>query len=88
MKKLNMRDEARCGMVVPEGALFRGGASATVKQESVEQFNLHTVVNLPQGTFAPYSDVKAVLLQVVRPDARDVVLRVAFAGRPEEVQQG
>jgi type I restriction enzyme M protein len=62
MKKLNVRDEARCGMVVPEGALFRGGASATVKQESVEQFNLHTVVSLPQGTFASYSDVKAVLL--------------------------
>jgi type I restriction enzyme M protein len=67
MEKLNGRDGARCGMVVPEGALFRGGAFATVKQELLEQFNLHTVVSLPPGTFAPYSDVKAVFLFFERP---------------------
>jgi len=67
MKKLKMRDGARCGMVVPEGTLFRGGAFATVKQELLEQFNLHTVVSLPPGTFAPYSDVKTALLFFERP---------------------
>ena len=54
-------------MVVPEGTLFRGGAFATVKQELLEQFNLHTVVSLPPGTFAPYSDVKTALLFFERP---------------------
>jgi type I restriction enzyme M protein len=67
MKKLKMRDGARCGMVVPEGLLFRGGAFATVKQEMLESFNLHTVVSLPPGTFAPYSDVKTALLFFERP---------------------
>ena len=67
MKKLKVRDGARCGMVVPEGTLFRGGAFATVKQELLEQFNLHTVVSLPPGTFAPYSDVKTALLFFERP---------------------
>ena len=67
MKKLKMRDGARCGMVVPEGTLFRGGAFATVKQELLEQFNLHTVVSLLPGTFAPYSDVKTALLFFERP---------------------
>jgi type I restriction enzyme M protein len=67
MKKLKVRDRARCGMVVPEGTLFRGGAFATVKQELLEQFNLHTVVSLPPGTFAPYSDVKTALLFFERP---------------------
>jgi type I restriction enzyme M protein len=67
MKKLKMRDGARCGMVVPEGTLFRSGAFATVKQELLEQFNLHTVVSLPPGTFAPYSDVKTALLFFERP---------------------
>jgi type I restriction enzyme M protein len=67
MKKLKVRDGARCGMVVPEGTLFRGGAFATVKQELLEQFNLHTVVSLPPGTFAPYSDVKTALLFFRRP---------------------
>ena len=67
MKKLKARDGARCGMVVPEGTLFRGGAFATVKQELLEQFSLHTVVSLPPGTFAPYSDVKTALLFFERP---------------------
>ena len=67
MKKLKPRDGARCGMVVPEGTLFRGGAFAAVKQDLLEQFNLHTVVSLPPGTFAPYSDVKTALLFFERP---------------------
>jgi type I restriction enzyme M protein len=67
MKKLKPRDGARCGMVVPEGTLFRGGAFATVKGELLERFNLHTVVSLPPGTFAPYSDVKTALLFFERP---------------------
>lgn len=67
MKKLKPRHGARCGMVVPEGTLFRGGAFATVKQELLEQFNLHTVVSLPPGAFAPYSDVKTALLFFERP---------------------
>lgn len=67
MKKLKPRDGARCGMVVPEGTLFRGGAFAEVKRDLLEQFNLHTVVSLPPGTFAPYSDVKTALLFFDRP---------------------
>ncbi len=67
MKKLKPRDGARCGMVVPEGTLFRGGAFAEVKQDLLEQFNLHTVVSLPPGTFAPYSDVKTALIFFERP---------------------
>jgi len=67
MKKLKPRDGARCGMVVPEGTLFRGGAFAEVKRSLLEQFNLHTVVSLPPGTFAPYSDVKAALIFFERP---------------------
>lgn len=62
MKKLKARDGARCGMVMPEGTLFRGGAFASVKQTLLDDFNLHTVVSLPPGTFAPYSDVKTALL--------------------------
>jgi type I restriction enzyme M protein len=66
MKKLKPRDGARCGMVVPEGTLFRGGAFAEVKRDLLEQFNLHTVVSLPPGTFAP-SDVKTALIFFERP---------------------
>lgn len=67
MKKLKPRNGARCGMVVPEGTLFRGGAFADVKRDLLQQFNLHTVVSLPPGAFAPYSDVKTALLFFERP---------------------
>lgn len=67
MKKLKPRHGARCGMVMPEGTLFRGGAFATVKQDLLENFSLHTIVSLPPGTFAPYSDVKTALLFFERP---------------------
>jgi type I restriction enzyme M protein len=67
MKKLKRQAGARCGMVVPEGILFRDGAFAKVKQDLLEQFNLHTVVSLPPGTFAPYSDVKTALIFFERP---------------------
>lgn len=66
MKKLKPKDGARCGMVVPEGTLFRVGTFATVKQDLLEQFNLHTVVSLPPGTFTP-KDVKTALLFFERP---------------------
>jgi type I restriction enzyme M protein len=67
MKKLKPRDGARCGMVVPEGTLFRGGAFGEVKRDLLDQFNLHMVVSLPPGTFAPYSDVKTALIFFERP---------------------
>jgi len=50
MKK--MKTDGRCGIVVPEGVLFRGDAFAQVKKELLENFNLHSVVSLPSGVFA------------------------------------
>ncbi len=67
MKKLKPKEGARCGMVVPEGTLFRGGAFAEVKRDLLEEYNLHTIVSLPPGTFAPYSDVKTALIFFERP---------------------
>ncbi|CUS80908.1 type I restriction enzyme M protein [Candidatus Kryptonium thompsonii] len=67
MKKLKPRNGARCGMVVPDGMLSGGGAFAEVKRTLLEEFNLHTIVSLPIGTFAPYSDVKTALIFFERP---------------------
>lgn len=74
MKKLKPRDGARCGMVVPEGTLFRGGAFGTVKKDFLENLDLFMVVSLPPGTFSPYSDVKAALLFFQRPGPTREVL--------------
>lgn len=50
MRKL--RKEGRCGIVVPEGILFRSDSFAQVKKELVENYNLHAIISLPSGAFA------------------------------------
>ena len=48
---------ARAAVVVPNGMLFGDGVSARIKADLLEQFNLHTVLRLPEGVFAPYTDI-------------------------------
>jgi type I restriction enzyme M protein len=52
----------RCGMVVPNGVLFGDGISARIKDELLKEFNLHTIVRLPNGVFAPYTSIPTNLL--------------------------
>jgi type I restriction enzyme M protein len=52
----------RCGMVVPNGVLFGDGIAARIKEELLKEFNLHTVVRLPNGVFAPYTSIPTNLL--------------------------
>ena len=49
-------------MVVPNGTLFEGGVAARVKADLLKDFNLHTVVRLPEGVFAPYTDIPTNIL--------------------------
>jgi type I restriction enzyme M protein len=52
----------RCGIVVPNGTLFGDGVCARIKKELLEEFNLHTIVRLPNGVFAPYTGIHTNLL--------------------------
>jgi type I restriction enzyme M protein len=52
----------RCGMVVPNGVLFGDGICARIKEELLKEFNLHTVVRLPHGVFAPYTSIPTNIL--------------------------
>jgi type I restriction enzyme M protein len=52
----------RCGMVVPNGVLFGDGICARIKEELLKEFNLHTIVRLPKGVFAPYTPIPTNLL--------------------------
>jgi type I restriction enzyme M protein len=52
----------RCGMVVPNGVLFGDGVGARIKEELLREFNLHTIVRLPNGVFAPYTPIPTNLL--------------------------
>jgi type I restriction enzyme M protein len=52
----------RCGMVVPNGVLFGDGVCARIKEDLLKEFNLHTIVRLPNGVFAPYTLIPTNLL--------------------------
>jgi type I restriction enzyme M protein len=47
-----LKNIGKCGIVLPEGLLSQGDEFKKVKKELVENFNLHTIVSLPQGVFA------------------------------------
>jgi type I restriction enzyme M protein len=58
----SLKAGGRCGMVVPNGVLFGGGVAALVKKDLLQNFNLHTIVRLPNGVFAPYTSIPTNLL--------------------------
>lgn len=53
---------ARAAVVVPNGTLFGDGVCARIKEELLKEFNLHTVVRLPGGVFAPYTGIPTNIL--------------------------
>ena len=52
----------RAAIVVPNGTLFGDGVCARIKEELLKEFNLHTIVRLPNGVFAPYTSIPTNLL--------------------------
>jgi type I restriction enzyme M protein len=53
---------ARAAVVVPNGTLFGDGVCARIKEELLKDFNLHTIVRLPNGVFAPYTGIPTNIL--------------------------
>ena len=48
-----LREEGRCGIVLPDGFMFGGGVKTRIKEKLLSEFNLHTIVRLPMGVFNP-----------------------------------
>jgi len=63
MRKLRRQGgKARAAVVVPNGTLFGDGVCARIKEELLTGFNLHTIVRLPNGVFAPYTGIPTNIL--------------------------
>ena len=58
----NKGKPGRAAVVVPNGTLFEDGVCARIKDELLTNFNLHTIVRLPKGVFAPYTGIPTNLL--------------------------
>ena len=56
------KDTGRGAVVLPDGFLFGEGVKTTIKEELLRDFNLHTIVRLPKGVFAPYTSINTNLL--------------------------
>lgn len=58
-----LKENGKAGVVLPDGFLFGNeGVKAKIKEKLLSEFNLHTIVRLPKGVFAPYTDIKTNLL--------------------------
>lgn len=60
MEKLS--DNGRAGIVLPDSILFGDGVKNNIKAKLLKEFNLHTIVRLPEGVFAPYTPITTNLL--------------------------
>lgn len=60
MEKLS--DHGRAGVVLPDSILFGDGVKNNIKAKLLKEFNLHTIVRLPEGVFSPYTSIPTNLL--------------------------
>jgi type I restriction enzyme M protein len=63
----SLKRDGRSGVVVPNGFLFGDGVAARIKAQLLRDFNLHTIIRLPNGVFAPYTSIPTNLLFFDRP---------------------
>lgn len=57
MARIERAPRGRCGLVVPNAVLFDQGVGGRIKAKLLADFNVHTVVRLPAGVFAPYTPI-------------------------------
>jgi len=46
-----MKQQGRCGIVVPDNVLFEGGAGETIRRKLLHDCDVHTLLRLPTGLF-------------------------------------
>src|SRR5262249_24722350 len=57
-----LKPGGRAGLVLPDGTLFGEGVKTRIKERLLSEFNLHTIVRLPNGVFNPYTGIRTNLL--------------------------
>ena len=83
MARIERSRNGRCAIVVPNSVLFDTGVGGKIKADLMRRFNLHTVLRLPYGVFAPYTIIPSNVLffekgaqgpvwfyEIVAPDGR------------------
>ncbi|MBU5428195.1 type I restriction-modification system subunit M [Tissierella pigra] len=58
-----LKENGRAGVILPDGFLFgNDNAKIAIKEKLLSEFNLHTIVRVPNGCFAPYTSIATNIL--------------------------
>jgi len=57
-----LKKNGRAAVVLPDGSLFGEGVKTRLKEQLMEECNLHTIVRLPNSVFRPYASIGTNLL--------------------------
>ncbi len=57
-----LKPGGRAAVVLPDGTLFGEGVKTRIKEHLLTECELHTIVRLPKGVFAPYTSIKTNVL--------------------------
>lgn len=57
-----LKKGGRAAVVLPDGSLFGEGVKTRLKEQLLEECNLHTIVRLPNSVFKPYASIGTNLL--------------------------
>ena len=57
-----LKPDGRAAVVLPDGSLFGEGVKTRLKEQLLEECNLHTIVRLPNSVFKPYANIGTNLL--------------------------
>ena len=57
-----LKQGGRAAVVLPDGSLFGEGVKTRLKEQLMEECNLHTIVRLPNSVFRPYASIGTNLL--------------------------
>jgi len=57
-----LKPGGKAAIVLPDGSLFGEGVKTRIKERLLQACNLHTIVRLPNGVFAPYTGINTNLL--------------------------
>jgi type I restriction enzyme M protein len=64
-----LKDGGRAGIVLPDGTLFGEGVKTRIKEQLLQECNLHTIVRIPNSAFAPYTPIATNLLFFTKGEA-------------------
>lgn len=57
-----LKRDGRAAVILPDGFLFGGDVKTNIKRKLLSEFNLHTVIRLPNSVFAPYTGIRTNIL--------------------------